>query len=273
MDHRGSGYRRDYWRNNRAFRADDRAAAADRSLARIRRAGGDARGRGGISPARRGTRRGEDGGHRHRGAARCADDDGQFRRGGKIARFAAGRAADVSRTKRFQPQPSRAGCGCFHLSAAHSRHRVRVLSNANDRAHLWPDVGATHRRGGHAGGDVAAQFLRGPRRHRDGLRDFQQRADYRGNAERIFGLHPFRADVPRDEPFHYQCNLRRVRRRRGNQRQRAWQRDARDQSRRRGHAARVCAAGRVRAGLWHGDRRRSMSCANSATCSKDAASR
>jgi len=36
---------------------------------------------------------------------------------------------------------------------------------------------------------------------------------YRGHARRFLGLHPFAPDVPRDESFHHECFVRRVRQR------------------------------------------------------------
>ena len=81
----------------------------------------------------------------------------------------------------------------------------------SDSAVLWRDAGHPHRRGGHADGDLAVQFLRRTFRRGHGLCAEQQAADHRRGAGWFIGFHPFRDHVEGHEPFVHECVVRRVR--------------------------------------------------------------
>ena len=91
------------------------------------------------------------------------------------------------------------------------RAAVADVGAARRRVALRGPVRAADRRRRHAGRDLAAECLHGPRRRRDRLRAREQRPDRQRDARRRLGNVPHDHDGQGDEPLDRERALRRVR--------------------------------------------------------------
>ena len=173
--------------------------------------------------------------------------------------FAACRRARASRSSRA---PSAAGCSAIVLVGALAvRHPLR----------------AADRRRRHAGRDLAAERVHGPRRRGDRLRAREQRADRQRHARRRVGHAADADDGPGDEPLDRERPLRRVRPDPGRRRRRCAATNGTVRPTTADDVAVMLAYAqqgrrRARATAWR-SRRRSTTCARSPTCSRARASR
>ena len=170
--------------------ADDGGAAADGAEPRVWRVVRDAGRHGGILLARAGRAAVHDGGAVGGSDSGLADVHGQPDGGGKAAGNAAA-AADHLQGPEFR-QPLGAGnCrGGGRSPGDASRAHAFVSADAGDSPAVRRADDHSDRRGGHADGDLAAEFLRGAFGCGDGVRARQQAADCRRRARRGVGVHP-----------------------------------------------------------------------------------
>ncbi len=160
---------------------------------------------------RRPPRTNHDGRARLRSDARRTDDHRKPARLCKTAGSRARHADDLQGPEHFQHGPAGGDGRNLYLSDRRARFDAAVLHDGRAGVRLWTVAGDADRIGGHAGRDVAAEFLRRTRFGGDRLRAVKQSSDHRRHARRFFRFHTFDSDVPRDESFDHERVVRRVR--------------------------------------------------------------
>ncbi len=140
-----------------------------------------------------------------------------------------------------------------HVADASIRPLRGVRPAGAARSGVRPVPGDADRRGRHADGDFAVQFLRRPVGQHDGLRARQLPADHRRGARRLIGPDPVDHHVQGDEPLVHQRAVRPDGRQPGGLGRRCVRRQSEiGLGRRCGHDARRRAARGRRARLRHG---------------------